>query len=166
MNNIENSASDPQPIAAMVSVRELESKRIDAAINAESFLINNVIGHNLTTDPLLAAMTLQEIIKANRSFAEPFIIALALEATTLVSFHWSVDDVKERRPDLSTRQCQEVLKRCDDKHDASIGMNWDVIDVWADDLFPAPEDIDDQREAYAANPDDFTNSRYVSSREA
>jgi len=39
-------------------------------------------------------------------------------------------------PDLTDPQCIEVLKRCEDRHDAEIGINWEVIRIHADDLFP------------------------------
>ena len=49
---------------------------------------------------------------------------------------WSFEDVQEVRPDLTKAQCIEVLKRCDRRHDATIGINWEVIRIHADDLFP------------------------------
>jgi hypothetical protein len=166
MNYFENPVTDPQLPVATISVSDLEAIRREAAVHAQSFLQDNIIPHGLTTDPLLAVMAFNEVIKQKPTFAEPFIISLALDVTPLVGFHWCVDDVKERRPDLSDEECLEVLARCKHKHDATIGMNWDVIDVWADDLFPAPDDIEDQREADAANPHDFANSRYAGGKEA
>lgn len=53
---------------------------------------------------------------------------------------WSVEDVKRERPDLTDQQCMEVLEQCEHKHDAEIGINWDVIRTHADDLFPAPRE--------------------------
>jgi hypothetical protein len=49
---------------------------------------------------------------------------------------WHIDDVKGLRPDLTDEQCVEVLMQCRDRHDATIGVNWDVIRFHADDLFP------------------------------
>ena len=49
---------------------------------------------------------------------------------------WSVEDVKEVRPELTDNQAWHVLletRRC---HDACIGINWDVLDTVADELYP------------------------------
>ena len=43
------------------------------------------------------------------------------------------------RPDLTDAQCMEVLLECDRRHNAEIGINWDVIGVHADSLFPETE---------------------------
>lgn len=53
---------------------------------------------------------------------------------------WHVDDVLERRPDLSKEQCREVLSHMVNNHDAEIGINWDVIDSACELLFGEPPD--------------------------
>jgi hypothetical protein len=63
-----------------------------------------------------------------------------------ITILWQVDDVQAQRPDLTTAQCQEVLKALDHYHDASIGINWDVIDCVADECFPAPHNLAELRE--------------------
>lgn len=63
---------------------------------------------------------------------------------------WHLEDVKSRRPDLSDDQCREVLTALEHRHDAEIGINWDVIDAIADDLFSEPENIYELREKYEA----------------
>ena len=57
---------------------------------------------------------------------------------------WAVDDIKFRietlhvvLPDdgydkLTEEDAKEILWRIDSKHDATIGINWDVIDFWID----------------------------------
>lgn len=49
---------------------------------------------------------------------------------------WSVDDVliraKERNIKISRSQAEEIIERIHSGHDASIGINWDVIDVYLD----------------------------------
>ena len=52
---------------------------------------------------------------------------------------WHTDDVQELRPDLTSAQSMEVLEQCMRRHDAAIGINWEVIRFHADDLFPEPE---------------------------
>jgi hypothetical protein len=56
-----------------------------------------------------------------------------------IAILWGIDDVKSVRPDLTDDQCMEVLDRCENKHDANIGINWLVIEIHADYLFPAKE---------------------------
>lgn len=53
-----------------------------------------------------------------------------------ISITWHIDDVLERRDDLTPEQCRMVLQRIADNHDAEIGVNWDVIDCVAEVLFP------------------------------
>ena len=53
-----------------------------------------------------------------------------------VAIKWCSDDVLEVRPDLTGEQASQVLSVLVDKHDATIGINWDVIETTADDLFP------------------------------
>jgi hypothetical protein len=53
-----------------------------------------------------------------------------------IEISWHVDDVKEVRPDLTNDQAREVLAQAKHRHDASIGINWDVLAIHADDLFP------------------------------
>ena len=57
---------------------------------------------------------------------------------------WHTDDVKNVRPDLTDEQSMQVLERCIDKHDAEIGISWDVIRCHADMLFPEPEEQEGQ----------------------
>jgi hypothetical protein len=55
---------------------------------------------------------------------------------------WSIEDVQEVRPDLTEEQCWEVLQAVRD-HDATIGINWEVLSCHAEMLFgSAPEGTD------------------------
>lgn len=56
-----------------------------------------------------------------------------------IEISWGVSDIQEVRPDLSKKKCREVLDYLDSKHDANQGINWEVIEIVADELFP-PED--------------------------
>ena len=53
---------------------------------------------------------------------------------------WSVEDVQEVRPDLDDEQSMEVLYMVLKKHDASLGVSWDTLEVWADYLYPEGQD--------------------------
>jgi hypothetical protein len=63
-----------------------------------------------------------------------------------ITILWQVDDVQAQRPDLTTAQCRQVLKALERNHDATIGINWDVIDCVANDCFPAPHNLAELRE--------------------
>ncbi len=63
-------------------------------------------------------------------------IKLRLAAHGYIAVLWHTDDVREVRPDLINQQCMEVLLECERRHDASIGISWDVLRIWADELFP------------------------------
>ena len=53
-----------------------------------------------------------------------------------IAIVWSVADVLDIRPDLTEDQAYEVLYRADHKHDATIGINWDVLGCHASILYP------------------------------
>lgn len=52
---------------------------------------------------------------------------------------WSVDDVKIVRPDLPEAECLEVLEELYLRYSAEIGVNWQVIEIYAEELFPKRE---------------------------
>ncbi len=56
-----------------------------------------------------------------------------------ITIKWHVDDVLDVREDLTREQAREVLHTLKRDHDAEIGINWDVIEAWADNLYPDPE---------------------------
>jgi hypothetical protein len=60
---------------------------------------------------------------------------------TKISIEWDVTDVKSCRPQLSKKQCQEVLAVLENNHDAQAGINWEVVEECADDLFPMDDII-------------------------
>lgn len=48
---------------------------------------------------------------------------------------WSVDDVlHEGNPDVTRAQAEEVLGRMERHKDATIGMNWDVLNYHLDEV--------------------------------
>ena len=53
-----------------------------------------------------------------------------------IEISWHIDDVKEVRPSLTNAQARQVLEQAKRRHDATIGINWDVLAIHADDLFP------------------------------
>lgn len=51
-----------------------------------------------------------------------------------IAIYWHIDDVQEVAPDLTDDQAREVLRRAKHYHDATIGINWDVLACHADDV--------------------------------
>lgn len=51
---------------------------------------------------------------------------------------WLADDVKSRAKEMKVRLTKDeivhVLERVHHKQDASIGINWDTIDYWIDEV--------------------------------
>ncbi len=70
----------------------------------------------------------------------PIDIDACLARNEQVAVLWSVNDVVELRPDLTTRQAFEVLQHAKRMHDVRFGINWDTLDFAAEQLFgEAPE---------------------------
>lgn len=60
-----------------------------------------------------------------------------------ISIIWSVDDVLSVAPKLDRDEAMEVLETVLDRHDANIGVNWDVLAINAEHLFPEKMGDDD-----------------------
>ena len=52
-----------------------------------------------------------------------------------ITITWSVADVLEECPWLSSEQAFDVLHEVYRRHDCTIGINWDVINITADLMF-------------------------------
>lgn len=52
----------------------------------------------------------------------------------VITESWSVDDIlnqaEQDEIELTTEEAREVLKLVHSEHDATIGINWDVISIW------------------------------------
>lgn len=77
-------------------------------------------------------MTVKELIKHLESYNPDDVIAYDL---------WSVDDVLHESnhdyhdyPEVTRAQAEEVLGRMERYKDASIGMNWDVLNYHLDEV--------------------------------
>lgn len=68
-----------------------------------------------------------------------------------IAIIWQTDDVQMQRPDLTEEQCQEVLHRLNRHHDATIGINWAVIDCAADHCYLEPDNLAELRELAEAD---------------
>jgi len=60
-----------------------------------------------------------------------------------IAIIWSVEDVMQECDWLTKDQALEVLHSIDHNHDATIGINWEVIRDSARDAYPEPEENED-----------------------
>jgi hypothetical protein len=60
-----------------------------------------------------------------------------------IAIIWSTEDVKMQCEWLDDEQALDVLNHIDHKHDACIGVNWDVIEYTAHFMYPKPEEKTD-----------------------
>lgn len=49
-----------------------------------------------------------------------------------INISWCIEDVKSIAEDLTDDECRRVLQLAKKNHDATMGINWDVLEVWAD----------------------------------
>ena len=62
-----------------------------------------------------------------------------------IALGWSIEDVQQVRPDLTDKQARQVLEEVERKHDATIGITWDTLEIAAEELFgSAPETTNEE----------------------
>lgn len=59
-----------------------------------------------------------------------------------ISLVWSVEDVLSVWGTLSEEQAKQVLDRVERCHDANLGVNWEVISITAQEMFPQETDTE------------------------
>ncbi len=52
-----------------------------------------------------------------------------------IAIRWHIADVQSRHPELSDDQAWQVLQAVKANHDSTIGVNWETLDWWCDELF-------------------------------
>ena len=60
-----------------------------------------------------------------------------------IAIIWSVEDVMQECDWLTKDQALKVLHSIDHNHDATIGINWEVIYDNAEWMYPKPEENED-----------------------
>jgi len=58
------------------------------------------------------------------------------DITEEIAITWNIEDVQGVRSDLKDQQASDVLTHLKKNHDATVGINWDTIEIVADILFP------------------------------
>jgi hypothetical protein len=71
-----------------------------------------------------------------------------LAAHGFVAFLWGVEDIRSVKggQNLTDEQCMEILDKIQSKHDASIGVNWDVISYYVFDYVSDEDYENDKRD--------------------
>ncbi len=58
--------------------------------------------------------------------------------TIEIKLSWCIEDVMERAKQrsikLSRKEAALVLETCLHRHDCNLGITWDTLDVWTDDV--------------------------------
>lgn len=84
--------------------------------------------------PMLTKIAESKRMVLTESVEETEITELVAPDPNTISIKWSAIDVKERAKQIEVEitddQAKEVLSLMDNKHDANIGINWEVIDEW------------------------------------
>jgi hypothetical protein len=93
----------------------------------------------------MLALVRQPGTGARRFRVGPFVHLLLAEYRQ-VAIVWDTGDVTSVRPDLTDRQAWEVLKLAGQNHDATEGINWDVLDAHAEFLYGGADETDDAEE--------------------
>jgi hypothetical protein len=83
-------------------------------------------------------MMIEIDIPEGRSVAEAEMAVKRVFDPDWVSEWWHIDDVAMRAEDrgetLTEEECRDVLAMVMRKHDCNVGINWDVIDYWIDEI--------------------------------
>ena len=64
-----------------------------------------------------------------------------------ITITWCIMDMQEIRPDLTDQQAREVLHHTYRNHDCNLGITWDILAIWARELFgdePDDPETDDE----------------------
>lgn len=51
-----------------------------------------------------------------------------------ITIKWHIDDIKSLDETLTDDQCREVLQLAMKNHDANIGINWDTLRYWINEI--------------------------------
>jgi hypothetical protein len=96
-------------------------------------LLVDALGGETTHIP--ATVDVGELLEFNDIYETDYDIGDLLHANRMIAHIWTIEDVRSVRSDLSDDQAWAVLQRVDDKLDSTNGIDWDVIDQAAHDLF-------------------------------
>jgi hypothetical protein len=84
---------------------------------------------HIDTDDILEALDLPDEDEFDIDIHE------VLAENHVIGHLWGIEDVQEVRPDLNDDQAWQVLQAVERRLDSQYGMNWDTIEIIADELF-------------------------------
>jgi hypothetical protein len=92
-------------------------------------------------------ITIEVDIPAGRSVAEAEAAVKRAFDPDWVAEWWHIDDVQGQAEnmgeELTEQECRDVLAMVMRRHDCNIGINWDVIDYWIDEILKDRGHVDD-----------------------
>lgn len=62
---------------------------------------------------------------------------------TQIAIIWSIEDVQGISPSLTNEEAMNVLANVKRKHDCNLGVTWDTLEFWIDELYPDVEQYPD-----------------------
>lgn len=74
-----------------------------------------------------------------------------------IAIIWHIDDVKEVAPDITDEQAREVLGLAYRYHDAEVGINWDTLRYYANEVMRFAKEPISTREQARGHAVDFQN---------
>jgi hypothetical protein len=90
-------------------------------------------------------MMIEVDIPQGRSVAEAEMAVKMAFNPDWVAEWWHIDDVagqaENQGETLTEEECRDVLAMVIRKHDCNIGINWDVIDYWIDQIVSEREEV-------------------------
>jgi hypothetical protein len=84
---------------------------------------------------LPATIDIDELVEFNDVQQYECDLQALLATERKIALVWSIDDVKQRRPDLSDAQAWQVLDTFQRHHDCNMEVSWDKLEQIAHDLF-------------------------------
>lgn len=90
-------------------------------------------------------MMIEIDVPEGRSVSEAEIAVKMAFNPDWVAEWWHIDDVAMQAEDhgenLTEEECRDVLAMVIRKHDCNIGINWEVIDYWIDEIVKEREKV-------------------------
>lgn len=96
-------------------------------------LLTNAAGETSLLAP--ATVDIQQMLDFNEIGTSTLDLDQLLAEQHAIAIVWSIDDVKQMRPDLTDDQAWAVLQLCSRRYDADVGITLPVIRQFVSELF-------------------------------
>jgi hypothetical protein len=118
-----------------------------ATINIRDFLEDYAAYGTLTAEARIAIEDVMQCLDPSTEHEFDIDIHELLPQNRQIAHVWGIEDVQEVRPDLTEDQAWQVLQTADRRLDSEYGMNWDTIEIIAEELFGDAPETNDAEEA-------------------